>query len=266
VRQPETGPADLRVSAVEGATEVAVTQGEVRIAAAGKEERVAQGSAAALSQQGFRRVSLLKAPTLEAPRAEARVRVGEVALTWAASPEAVRYRVQVAASATFRSLALDTEATETSATFSAQRPGAVWWRVAARDESGRQSPFSAPRRLFFEREPPTDALLEPPAGASYGFGDAPPRITFTWAPRTGARAYRLMIARSADLHASPVVSEVVEQPSLQIDRLQPGVWYWGVFVQGQEPEPLFLEARRLTVKKVRGSALVAPKRIRKWGE
>jgi hypothetical protein len=120
--------------------------------------------------------------------------------------------------------------------------------------------------VFSEREAPSEGLLEPAAGASFGHAGAPPRVAFKWKPRPGARAYRLVVARGTDLTANPVVSEVTAEAELRVDTLGPGDYFWGVYVQGGGLEPLFLTPRKLAVKKVSGGRVVAPKRIRKWGE
>jgi len=174
----------------------------------------------------------------------------------------VAWRRQQAYAALLSHIARTDELTSPLVEFDAA-VGTWWWRVAARDERGRQSRWAV-RRVFIEKERPADLLRAPDDGASFGFLDGPPRIAFQWAPKGDARTWRLVISRQRDLLANPVVSELVNEPSARVDSLQPGDYFWGVFAQGAELEPVFIAPRRLVVKKVKG-AVVAPKRIRKWG-
>lgn len=258
------GPAELKVASVEGETELSVAEGEVELSAEGKAERLEAGGALSVGKKGARKLSLPRRPGLLAPGADARVQAGAVTLRWQPGDGATLFRVQVAKDSVFRGVwqTQDLEATE----LSLEAPvGVHHWRVAARDASGRQGPWSAARRLFCEKEAPRDWLLAPAPGASFGHADAPPSIAFQWAPREGARAYRLVVSRSADL-AAPVVSEVTGEGELRVSTLGPGEYFWGVYLQGAGLEPLFLTPRKLSVKKVSGARVVAPKRIRKWGE
>ena len=265
----EAGPTELRVARVGAATEVVVNLGEVRLASGGREESVAAGAAATVGKSGIRKVALLPAPAPSEPAAEARVvfAVGTpLALTWAPVPEAAGYRVRVAPDPGLRRPAVAKDVGEPRLEVELPRLGAWWWRVWARDANGRLGASSAPRRFFLVDKMPEEALSEPPDGAAYGFADQAPRITFSWRAHEGASAYRLVIATSPDLETGVAVSEVTGETFLQVGTLQPGEYHWGAFVQGASQEPLFIRPRRLTVKKVKGSAVTAPNRIKRWGE
>lgn len=264
-KRGNTDATEARVATVAGQTEVAVVTGEVSLRTGEREDLVASGSVATVQQSGTRTVAMLQSPTLDTPAADTRGRQGKWTLQWQAVEGATSYRVQVAKDAGFLRVGATRDGPETSFEFDGAL-GTSWWRVAARDASGRQSRWSTVRRLFLEREAPTDALLEPVEGASFGFADAPPRISFQWKPKEGARSYRLLVARSRDLLSAPVASEVVAEPTGRVETLTPGEYFWGVYAQGSELEPLFLSPRHLVVKKVKAGAVVTPKRIRKWGE
>lgn len=256
---------EARVAAVAGQTEVAVVSGEISLRAGGGEAVVGSGSVATLREGRPTTAALLRSPGLEAPADNLRLQAGAVTFRWQPVEGASRYRLQLSKDATFArpTLARELEAS----TVEVELPvGTTWWRVAARDERGRDSRWAGPRRVFLLREPPREALLAPDDGALFGFADAAPRIAFAWRPEEGARAYRLVIGRTRDVLASAVVSEIVGEASARVETLQPGEYFWGAFLQGAEPAPLFSSPRRLVVKKVKGSAVIAPKRIRRWGE
>lgn len=268
-RKAEAGPAELRVARVDDTTEVSVSRGEVRLATANHEEVVPMGAGASLGKQGPKKVTLLAPPQLDSPAPEARllfVKGTPVPLVWQSVEGATLYRAQVANDATFRRIAFARDLNGSTVDSPLERAGAYWWRVAARDGRGRQSLFGPARRFFLEKEAPVESLLEPKDKSAWGYGSAPPRIAFSWRPREGVKAYRLVIGKTADLSSSVITSEVVGAPAAQVDSLVPGEYFWGVFVQGASLEPLFLAPRRFTVKKVAGSNLVVPKKIRKWGE
>lgn len=264
-RRTEAGPAELRVASVKGETELAVAQGEVSVASGGTAEVVVSGSGAAVGRGGVRKLAMPARPAWRSPGPDARVKAGDVALAWAAGDASASFRLQASRDATFRQVESARDVDQPEATL-ALAPGVHHLRVAARDPSGRQGPWSAPRRVYAEREAPVDALLEPAPGAAFGYADGPPRIALKWSPREGARAYRVVVSKTADLSGAAVVSEVTAESALRVDSLSPGEYFWGVYVQGAGLEPIFLAPRQLTVKKVSGSAIVAPKRIQKWGQ
>lgn len=264
-RRAGTGAAEARIASVSGQTEVAAVTGEVSLTTGERAAVVSAGTVATLQQNETRTATLPGQPTLAGPAADARLAAGAQTLRWEAVSGATAYRVQVARDAAFQQVVATGDGAETSFSFEGQ-PGALSWRVAARDESGRQGRWSDVRRLFLQEGTPEDLLEAPDDGATFGFTGAPPRIAFRWRPKAGARAYRLVVTKDRALLGPPVATELVAEPAARLETLAPGEYSWGVYAQGAEAEPLFLAPRRLTVKKVKGGAVVAPKRIRRWGE
>lgn len=263
-RRPEAGAADVRIASVNGQPEVSVAQGEVKISRGTEQQLIAPGGGAALAAEALTPLTMPSRPVLRTPTAEARLQAGTVVLGWQASEGAASWRVQVAKDSSFRTVELSALVAEPQLELDAQ-PGVHHWRAAARDASGRQSPWSLPRRLFAEREKPSEALLSPAPGAAFGFTDGPPRVGLKWAARASTRAYRVVVAKDPEL-TNPVVSEITSDNELRVDTLPPGEYYWGVFAMGAGPEPVFLAPRKLVVKKVSGNSVVAPKRIGEWGK
>lgn len=261
-RKRGTTQAEARVASVKGQTEVSAVSGELAVTAAKKEDLVTTGQVAVLDKSGARTEAMLASPALDAPNPDQRLVLGSTRFDWQPVSGASQYRFQLSRDPSFRKPTRTEELATPGFEFDAT-VGTWWWRVAARDEGGRQSRWAV-RRVFIEKERPADLLRAPDEGASYGYSDGPPRIAFQWGTKGDARTWRLVISRQRDLLANPVVSELVNEPTARVDSLQVGEYFWGVFAQGAELEPLFVTPRRLVVKKVKG-AVVAPKRIRKWG-
>lgn len=143
-------------------------------------------------------------------------------------------------------------------------PGVYAWRVASRDADGRFGEFGFARRIFLEEEKPKEHLLLPRAGTIMGYVDTPPPVAFSWRKSDDAKRYLFVISRSADLLRETELERETTSNEITIDKLESGNFYWGVFINESTPKPLFLSARRLTVKKVR-SATVETK-VDPWGK
>ena len=83
-------------------------------------------------------------PALTAPRDNARSASGRVKLTWQASTEAVAYRVQIAADASFVNPVVDEKALSglTFSPASLLKPAAYFWRAASVNAKGNIGPWS----------------------------------------------------------------------------------------------------------------------------
>jgi hypothetical protein len=138
---------------------------------------------------------------------------GPVTFSWAWYAGAASYALQVATDPGFTNL-LDDVTTITNG-FPADHfypDGALYWRVAAIDGSGNQSPYSDP----FAYNKITPAPTLDPAG---GTG------VFTWRPEPYAVAYDVEVDRD-DV---PVVSTTTDQPALALKNpLGPASYTWRV--------------------------------------
>ena len=169
------------------------------------------------------------APLPLAPRAAARLWGEMAALSWAAAPDAQRYRAQVVSAApggtavapaassgasvmpaaTTAVPVVDQIATTTALSASLP-PGSYLWRVASIDANGRQGPFGVTRAFMLS---PAPAALPPAA-----LGET--SIELSWASEPGA-GYDVQIARDSAF-GQMLLERRVATPSLSFDRPAPG--------------------------------------------
>lgn len=263
----------FRLSKTQRGTEVAVSQGTaVLTTGVGKRVSLTKGQAADVRKGGgvSEVVELLDYPPSVAPGVDARfhfVKGLSIPLSWKAVPGAAGYRVQVANDLGFQSVVLNADVGELSARFTPPASGAFAWRVAARDSAGRVGEFGFARRIFAELEAPQDLLLAPENGASYAFDQAqPPPILFAWQSSASATEYRLLVARTPDLLDGPVVDRSLAEQRAEVTDLEPGEYYWGVYLAGAQPVPVFNTPRKVTVVKSAKATFQTPKSISKWGK
>ncbi len=138
--------------------------------------------------------------------------------------------------------------------------------MAARDAAGRYGEYGFARRLFTDPAPPPDLLLAPPEGAMLRLRAGGTRVRFSWSALAGAEAYRLVVASGPELQ-DEVASARVNGEDVQLTLSAPGELWWGVYAErGQERQPLFAKARRLTVGKPPPPRAEVPSSISQWGE
>lgn len=266
---PEGGRVELRLALIEDRAEIAVRQGRAQVSLQGVEQVVAAGQSTDVAGGRLGEVQqMIASPELAAPPSDARMafRSGvRATLSWRPLGVARSYRVQVARDASFETLADSRETERTAFEFAPSRPGAYQWRVAARDERGRAGDFGRSRRIFFDVAPPRDRLSAPADGATFGFVRNPPRIALTWEPVSGAERYRVVVARGTDLWADTVVDQITTRPRFEVETLAAGTFYWGVYVHGEELDPLFARPRKIGVKKL-GKPPIRASEIQRWGE
>ncbi len=96
-----------------------------------------------------------------------------------------------------------------------------YWRVAVRDASGNEGPYS--RVYTFTKQYPVTTLLAPPPGAQTGGFP-----TFKWTAVNGAAYYHIQIAKNPQF-SQPVRDEIVDNIWYVLtDRLQDASYYWRV--------------------------------------
>lgn len=264
-------PMRFRLTRVAQATEVAVTRGAAVLHGSAGELDLRAGQATDVAAGG--RVSaafeLLDFPQLKEPGIDARfaARPGVVIrLGWRPVPGAASYRLEVAKDLSFQVQAVVADLEETSYEFRPEGEAVYVWRVASQDAGGRQGEFGFARRIYFEREQPRELLLGPADGATFSALDGKPRVTFSWQSAADARAYRLVVASTEDLLRSAVLSLEASDQRIEVKTLAPGEYWWGAYIEGDLPTPIFLKARRLTVKRGTRGKLKTPKAINQWGD
>ena len=90
-------------------------------------------------------------------------------------------------------------------------------------------------------------------------------IRFAWKGEGNGRAYRLVIASAPELTEREVRSEATREESLVVRGLAPGVYWWGVYVDDERRDPLFVSPRRLVVQRTSTTKVKVPRAINEWG-
>lgn len=97
-----------------------------------------------------------------------------------------------------------------------------------------------------EAPPPPPELAAPSPDATYYYGAAPPRITFSWRPRGAADGFRLVLARDPAFR-QVVVDERVAGRRATHDGLEEGTYYWRVSAARKGAASFPADAVRLKV-------------------
>jgi hypothetical protein len=269
--KPGEKPATFRVTRAAKKTELAVTQGEARVATAAGERSLKRGQAVEVARGELSApVDLIDFPASVAPGIDARFQFKPdltVRLAWKPVAGAQAYRVQVAHDLAFQSVEEAADVTGLDFAFSPKVPGVHVWRVAARDAAGRYGEFGFARRLFAEKDAPRDLLVGPEDGAVLRFVDRPPPIAFSWESAGAARRYRVVVASGPDLLEQKVMATGTQEQRVEMEGLAAGSYYWGVYVDdARSPEPIFVKPRRLTLVKAEKPKVRVPKSISEWGK
>lgn len=262
----------IRLSKTARGTEVAVSQGTAVLTTGGKRISLSRGQAADVRKAGglSEVVELLDYPPSVAPGIDARFQFAaglSIPVSWKPVSGAAGYRLQVAKDLGFQTIVtnVDLEATETQ--FRPIEAGTYAWRVAARDAQGRVGEFGFARRIFAERDAPVDLLVAPEDGASYAYdAQTPPPVLFAWQSAANATQYRLVIAKTADLLDGPVVDRALAEQRAEVATLEPGEYWWGVYLAGGQAVPVFTSPRKLVVVKSSKATFQTPKSISTWGK
>ncbi|MGE6332371.1 FecR domain-containing protein [Stenotrophomonas sp. NPDC077659] len=88
-------------------------------------------------------------------------------------------------------------------------PGQYFWRVASRDDKGRQGPFGQALPLQLTDEPINPGLQPPDA--------AHRELTLRWQAGSDGQRYRVQVDRHGDFRA-PLVDETLAQPQVSLKR------------------------------------------------
>ena len=141
-----------------------------------------------------------------------------VQFTWAASPEAQGYLLQVAPDADFNpGQRLERRLEAVLRQSERLSPGEHYWRLASLDEQGQPHGWSPARKLRVQPLP-----AAPKAEPRTDNGQA----AFAWAPVAGAASYDLEIARRSDFEAPETRLHSSENRTAAA--LKPGRYYWRI--------------------------------------
>ncbi len=263
-------PLEYRVDARGQAVDVAILRGQASLVVGGIQRVLQEGHlSSVLGGKSSDPTALIEFPESLEPGIDARFLYRPdmaIRIEWAAVPGSSGYRLEVARDLSFRDVELSLDSEATDLTFTPSSPGFYAWRVASRDGDRRLGEYGFARRIFCEAQVPRELLLAPADGAGVATSDPTATVDFSWQSSAEARRYRFVIARSPDLLHRPLLDRSVSDQRFRADGLAPGSYYWGVFVDGEMPRPLFLQARRFVVKKVARARLETVKSIDQWGE
>lgn len=256
---PAAGDLEFEVIGTPEGAQVAARRGVAKLSVGEQAAESAPGTWVEVSAREVRAVKAPPAPDSAEPSDDKRVFCGpngETVLRWNAVSQAAAYRVQIARDLSFQRLEVSEALKGTSFRFRPPAPGVYAWRVAAQDSRGRYGEWAVARRLFCEDHEPIDGLVGPRDAAKFEVAQPRAQVVFSWQPQAGTGEYRLVIARSADLRRDAVVSRITGEPQAQVD-LEPGEYFWGVYVDQEPVAPLFLSPRRLVVVEASRAAALA---------
>lgn len=217
-------------SAAPGSEKPLATQrlaaGEIRFAALDDGEYLlrlrgidAQGREGRDAQHRFRLKARPEAPLQTAPASDARLAGGRAELVWTQQPQAQRYRVQLAADASFAQPLREWPAVNTAQlAVDGLAPGRYHWRVGSlRDVAGSEDrgPWGSPRSFEMRALPAAPSLQTPQVGDS--------AVHLSWQLAPGQVA-EVQLATEPTF-AAPRLSQRVADTRFALPLPPPGRWY-----------------------------------------
>ena len=138
-----------------------------------------------------------------------------LAFEWSEPQNAAAYHFQLAADERFAPPLLDIADYAKSRLIPERplEPGHYYWRVAVRDSTGREGPFSDPQSFRLQ---PTPQLQPPEVTAE--------TMTFRWSAGLPGQQYEFQLARDSNFEAM-VISTQVAEPQLTIPHPESGFHY-----------------------------------------
>ena len=178
-------------------------------------------------ERNARLLSFAAAQESPTGKANAPAGIGKIAVDFAwqlegdaPAPAGASYELQVARTKDF---AAPEVATRVSGLAATARLGAGSWYWRVRDGSGKES--SACKFSLDLSAPPRPAF--PPDGQQYAYRSAKPSIRFAWTAMDEASSYLFELAADKDF-SDPIIRSRTTTPSLAVDSLGEGSWYWRV--------------------------------------
>ena len=259
VRARGNRPVEVRIRADgKGATEVSVLKGSGQLRSGGQSRDLEAGQLVDLKQGKLgQTLRLPPYPQLLSPGVDVRLPpAAAIAVTWSPVERAVRYRIQISNFVAFDETLVDQQVAIASFRFERPQPGTLVWRVASIDAAGHEGEFGFARRFVVDRSlaRPGDAgvsdetMLSPANGTVVEYGATPVPVQLRWRHQAGQR-YRVVVAKSRGLQRHVVRRRQVTGGAVTLEKLPPGVYYWGVYRQepGGKATALFERSRRFVI-------------------
>ena len=157
-------------------------------------------------------------PLIREPQADGKVRNTRPRFRWTSSEEAASYAWQLAGDEQFTQL-LGNQPSVTGDNVHAPHAltlGRYYWRVASRDKDGKQGPYTDVMAFDLVAEPPAPEVGKPAHTRN--------KLSLGWAAGAPGQRYHVQMSRDPAF-ARPLVDQVVDQPTLEIDKPRSGQWY-----------------------------------------
>lgn len=177
----------------------------------------------------------------------------EIEFSWAPSPLALKYEIQVADSAKFEK-PLVTQVTEKPAFATKLDVGRYYYRVRVLDIKGRPGKWSQPATVLID--PYTPELTSPENAFEVSYYEVLPELKFEWkAPQTKME-YEILISK---VTGEKVLEAKTKDLAFSTKKLSEGEYNWKVRTITQIVSSVYTEPRRFNVIK---KPLQAPKLIK----
>lgn len=157
-------------------------------------------------------------PLVMEPLLGSKVRDVRPHFRWTENLQAASYLWQLASDVQFaKPLAIEPKLTGDSVRAPQALPfGRYYWRIASRDRSGKLGPFSSPMLFDLVPRPPAPEIGKPKSSGH--------QLSFGWQAGAPGQRYHVQLDRHPGFD-HPQVDQMVEQPVLQIQKLDAGIWY-----------------------------------------
>ncbi len=157
-------------------------------------------------------------PLVIEPQVDSKVRNTRPRFRWTRSEDAVSYAWQLAGDEQFTQLLGNQPSIDGD---NARAPkalplGRYYWRVASRDHAGKQGPYTDAMAFDLVAEPPAPEVGKPTHTRN--------KLRLGWAAGVPGQRYHVQMDRDPAF-AQPSVDQVVDQPTLEIDKPRSGRWY-----------------------------------------
>jgi hypothetical protein len=243
----------LSVNNSDGSLNLNVTEGSARVITEGEEREVSQNETARISSEG---VEVEEHPVrLELPRHNSYFvtprNSRSISFSWSGEENNSKI-FEIARDLNFSDVLSREELTSSTASFELE-PGEYYWHIT----SSNGERLSAVYRCTILRDYPVTGGT-PQNNSTYSYFRNTPPIYFNWPSSTLATSYTLEVSNERSFNEK-TVSRNVTTPSLMVDTLEEGTYYWRVIsVYGFGGSRSTLDGAVQTFQIVKNSSIDTP--------